>query len=156
LRLERVTGVQLSQVGELRAWERVAGWLGRAHAALARRMGSAALPHHDRDYYRRWLTRARRFASGVDGAVAPYGAAVERLLALPRTVIHGELYAPNVLVSESPTSSSKGTAVVTAGPRGTPSIEGSIAVFTELSTDGGASWVPAAGGATSFVLEPES
>jgi len=62
----------------------------------------------------------------------------------------------NLDLRESPSSSSTGTATITGAPKGAANIEGSIAVFTDLSTDGGTSWIPATGGATSFVLEPDS
>lgn len=111
--LEWVDGRELYQVGELSEWVAVAGWLGELHASLAPGLGShlvqARLLDHDADYYRRWIHRAQQFALGAgrssDGArfldwlSGRYDAAVEALLGLPRTVIHGDFNASNVLVS---------------------------------------------------------
>jgi hypothetical protein len=94
------------------------------HAARAR------LLEHDAAYYRGWLERALGFATeaGPAGAVGPagagggaaeagrageaarfleglgerYGEVVQALLALPRTVIHGDFHASNVLVGGEP------------------------------------------------------
>ena len=98
LLLERVPGVQLSQVGELAVWDRAAAWLARMHTRLAAAAGTSRLLRYDRAFYRRWLFRAQAFAGGMDGVASAYERAVERLLALPTTVIHGELYPSNVLV----------------------------------------------------------
>jgi aminoglycoside phosphotransferase (APT) family kinase protein len=76
--------------------------------AVDRYAAAGRLIDHDRAYYRRWLERARDF-SRAPGQQAPRAAAVEwlgerhesvveALLALPKTVIHGEFYASNVLV----------------------------------------------------------
>ena len=105
--LERVTGVELFQVGDLGSWKDAARWLASAHERLApHASGPAAGPllRYDAAYYRLWARRALEFATGPSRAVlealaAPYERIVERLVALPQTVIHGEFYASNILVA---------------------------------------------------------
>lgn len=116
--VEWVAGRELYQVGERALWEAAAAWLGTMHLRLAgeldRRAASARLLDHDRAYYRRWIDRARAFAAtpgqapsrleSIEWLAPRYEAASEELLALPRTVIHGEFYASNVLVAGDPAS----------------------------------------------------
>jgi thiamine kinase-like enzyme len=110
--VEWVAGRELYQVGERTLWEAAARWLARMHTQLAeevdRHAAAARLLDHDAAYYRRWMQRAREFARAtgqptsraraVDRLGERHGAVVEALLALPKTVIHGEFYAANVLV----------------------------------------------------------
>lgn len=111
--VEWVEGRELFQVGERELWEAAARWLARFHAALApeleRHLSQAPLVEHDADFYRRWIERASEFArQGGEGGdrrkigwlTERHEGVVEALLALPRTVIHGEFYASNVLVAE--------------------------------------------------------
>lgn len=108
--VEWVEGRELFQVGERELWEEAARWLARFHAALApdldRHRGEVRLLDHDAAFYRRWMERAREFAAegGGDAAKVEWLSArheqvVEALLSLPRTAIHGEFYASNVLVA---------------------------------------------------------
>jgi hypothetical protein len=111
--VEWVEGRELYQVGERPLWEAAARWLGGMHAGLTpdleRHVTAARLVAHDAAFYRRWLERAREFArdpsqpsghtSAVDWLAQRHEAVVEALLALPRTVLHGEFYAANVLVA---------------------------------------------------------
>jgi aminoglycoside phosphotransferase (APT) family kinase protein len=113
LLVEWVAGRELHQVGELSEWVAVARWLGAFHAALAPRLevhvDRMRLLDHDATYYRRWMQRAREFAHAGDaspGAAAflewlsrRHDGILEALLELPRTVIHGDFNAANVLVS---------------------------------------------------------
>jgi hypothetical protein len=110
--VEWVEGRELYQVGERGLWEAAARWLARMHTELAREVDRHAaagrLLDHDSTYYRRWMQRAREFARAtgqpasraraMDRLGERHGAVVEALLALPKTVIHGEFYASNVLV----------------------------------------------------------
>jgi aminoglycoside phosphotransferase (APT) family kinase protein len=111
--IEWVDGRELFQVGERELWEAAASWLGAMHRQLGgeldRHRASGHLLEYDRAHYRRWIERARRFAGSpgqpesharsVDSLLARYEPAIEELLAMPRTVIHGEFYASNVLVA---------------------------------------------------------
>jgi hypothetical protein len=114
--LERVAGQELYQVGDVEVWRQVAAWLGRFHTRLAGAARSGAdcrhLLAHNRDYYGIWPRRALAFAGKGGGRYSPvpallervaagYDAVIERLLALPTAVIHGELYASNVLVQQT-------------------------------------------------------
>jgi hypothetical protein len=111
--VEWVDGRELYQVGERELWEAAARWLGRLHAGLGseveRHAAAGRLIDHDAAFYRRWMARAREFAreagaapdraAAVDWLGDRHEPVVEALLALPRTVIHGEFYASNVLVA---------------------------------------------------------
>jgi hypothetical protein len=105
LLLERVGGVPLWQVGEPEAWAQAARWLAATHQRLAPAAealaGPARLLRCDADYFARWRQRVERKAPDL---AAAYDAVVPRLLALPRTVIHGEFHASNVIVEGAPTS----------------------------------------------------
>jgi Phosphotransferase enzyme family len=107
--LERVEGVQLTQVGSFEAWERAVAWIARFHAAasplrasqLADRSGTLV---YDAGFYGRWMRRAQAFMHGtserrvIRTIARRYDAVIERLTAIPPTLIHGEFYACNVLV----------------------------------------------------------
>ncbi len=110
--VEWVEGRELFQVGERELWEQAARWLARFHAALApewrRHLHEGRLIEHDAGFYRGWMRRARDFARdrgpdtatrAVDWLAPQHELVVEALLSLPRTVIHGEFYASNVLVA---------------------------------------------------------
>jgi aminoglycoside phosphotransferase (APT) family kinase protein len=109
--VEWIEGRELYQVGERSVWEVVARWLAGMHAALGEQIGGDAagrLIVHDAAYYRRWMERAREFgrsqgqprsrSTALDWLAERHETVVEALLELPRTVIHGEFYASNVLV----------------------------------------------------------
>lgn len=99
LLIEKVEGTELWQIGELETWCRVACWLGGMHRALAAQADAPWLLRYDAGWYRLWLDRARVLAGDLGPVERVYEAAAERLLALPRTVIHGELYPSNILVA---------------------------------------------------------
>jgi hypothetical protein len=98
--IEKVDGAELWQVGELETWQRVAAWLARMHAALAEYADRPHLLRCDEDFYRLWLTRAKQIGGELGPIAGAYERASERLLALPRTVVHGEFYPSNVLVAD--------------------------------------------------------
>jgi hypothetical protein len=91
LYLERVGGIELYQVGELELWQQALRWLARLHD----RFGGVAHPRlvrYDRSFYELWPARA-----GVE--LPGYDALVDRLAALPVTLVHGDFYASNVLLA---------------------------------------------------------
>jgi thiamine kinase-like enzyme len=104
--VEWVEGRELFQVGERELWEEAARWLARFHVALApervRLHREARLLDHDAAFYRRWIERAREFAADpkpIEWLAGRHEQVLEALLAQPRTVLHGEFYASNVLVA---------------------------------------------------------
>jgi Ser/Thr protein kinase RdoA (MazF antagonist) len=111
--IEWVDGRELFQVGDLELWEAAAAWLGAMHRQLGGELdlhrASGRLLEYDRAYYSRWIERARRFAHApsqpdsharsVDSLLARYEPAIEELVAMPKTVTHGEFYASNVLIA---------------------------------------------------------
>ncbi len=109
--LEKIPGVRLSLTGEESAWLLAARWLARLHSRFSGESEtlnrSAPLLRFDAAFYRLWLERVEEFQSvGLDQAVwesmvETYGRAVERLVRLPSTLIHGEFYASNILVQET-------------------------------------------------------
>jgi aminoglycoside phosphotransferase (APT) family kinase protein len=119
--LERVEGRELFQVGDRELWEAAARWLGEMHAGFAAlpaaQAEAAHLLVHDAAYHRRWVERAREFARepsqpserarAVDRLAGAHEQVVEALAAEPRTVLHGEFYAANVLVARPGCASSR-------------------------------------------------
>jgi hypothetical protein len=106
--LEKVEGVELYQIGDLRVWQRAAEWLAQMHGRLDSDLDTLAascrLLTYDSLLYRLWLSRARRFCVNpeiISWVAARYDQVIERLLSLPRSFMHGEFYASNVIVSES-------------------------------------------------------
>lgn len=109
--VERVEGRELFQVGERELWEEAARWLARFHVAMTpdldRHLRSGRLIDHDAAFYRQWIDRATEFAAERNDGSAPkvawlgerHDGVIEALQAQPRTVVHGEFYASNVLVS---------------------------------------------------------
>ena len=100
LLLERVQGVELWQVGDLEAWVMAARWLARLHAQFVQQTPTSDhLIRYDADYFRQWPARAKRARPGLGPVVARYDRVIEILTALPTTLVHGEFYPSNVLVS---------------------------------------------------------
>lgn len=102
LLLEHVDGVPLWQLGERRAWEDAAAWLGELHARAAA-PADAHLLAYDAAFLRTWLRRAVAFAppGTLERVRAGYDAVLQRLLAWPATLVHGDFFASNVLVERS-------------------------------------------------------
>lgn len=107
LLIEDVPGLELYQVGGLEGWKSAARWLRRAHEGLRhhadRPESTRELLRYDRSFYEAWPIRAWEFLPAaarrrIRGIVASYGRVIDRLMALPATIIHGEFYASNVLV----------------------------------------------------------
>lgn len=89
--LEKVAGVELYQHG-LAEWPAVLRWLARCHDHFAHLDGGEHLARYDRDFFALW---PRRAGVGLSG----YEAVIDRLAAMPTTLVHGDLYPSNVLVS---------------------------------------------------------
>lgn len=104
--LERVEGEVLTDVGEVEVWCEAAAWAAGLDRAVNR--DADALLHRDADWHGHWIDAAI-VALGDDPLAARLGAnrslLLERLDALPRAFVHGELYPVNVLVTrgEGPT-----------------------------------------------------
>jgi hypothetical protein len=105
--LEKVPGLELYQIGDFSVWLEVARWLAGFHAAAISEAGPvrAAAPlllEHDAAYHRIWIRRAHALLGAqLDRLNARYEQIIEILLALPRTLIHGEFYPSNILVDQS-------------------------------------------------------
>jgi hypothetical protein len=127
--LERVPGLELYQVA-FAGWQQAARWLAALHSRYAGSAGTLRpvqtrhLLRYDARYYRLWLRRARALleqeqpAGATDALerlawLAPrYRRAVERLVTLPATLIHGEFYASNVLIQVIPATTGMRVCVV--------------------------------------------
>ena len=109
--IERSPGVELYDEGDPEAWASAARWLGEFHTRGRRLVGDLLGCGHlliqDSILHRHWLRRAQRFALGRGrrGVIArlraladPYRRAIAFLEREPRTLLHGEYYASNVLV----------------------------------------------------------
>jgi len=105
--LERVFGAELYQIGDLVVWQHAAEWLARLHSRfnvnLQPMRTRCYLLNYDADFYRLWLARAKHFHPGqsvLDRISDRYDDIIERLMALPVSLIHGEFYPSNVIVAE--------------------------------------------------------
>jgi hypothetical protein len=108
--LEQVPSTRLPLAADPDAWIAAARCLGRVHRALAVLVPScASIPavRYDAPYFLGWLEQALQWAEGtpvekhVRRLADRHPATVERLARLPVTVLHGEAYPVNVVVSES-------------------------------------------------------
>ncbi len=112
--LEKVPGLELYQVGNFELWKAVAQWLADFHSYFASEVESLSaqneLLKYDEIFYREWIRRAQVFFTGtetfatdddkakVSWLAGKFDRVVEELSQMPRTLIHGEFYASNVLV----------------------------------------------------------
>lgn len=105
LLLEKVDGVELWQVGDRRVWRAVAAWLPVMHDRLGRSTGpevEAHLVRYDRGYYDTWARRAEQFtdrSAGLGSVLERHPRVVDALVDLPVTIVHGEFFASNILVT---------------------------------------------------------
>lgn len=115
--LEKVLADELYKIGEFSTWEHVARWLAGMHhtfalAGVHETHRSAPWLSYDAKYFRQWMHRAQEISSAlsathsaearrkIDRLAQRYDRVVERLISLPRTFIHGEFYASNVLIAK--------------------------------------------------------
>jgi hypothetical protein len=96
LLLERVGAPPLTEVGYFSTWEATSRRLAALHDLLRGRRCRHLLRYDER-FYRRWRERARLLNGDLGAIEHAYDRAVQRLLASTPTVIHGELYASNIL-----------------------------------------------------------
>jgi hypothetical protein len=115
--MERVRAPKLCHVGDFSVWKNVARWLARMHAHFAGRAESFERPGHllkyDARHYRLWINRACSFfhnarspdadagRRAIEWLASRYEPVVETLAAQPRTLIHGEFYASNILADDA-------------------------------------------------------
>ena len=104
--LGNVAAPELYQFGNIEVWIKAARWLAGLHASHASDPESARsvapqLLKHDVVYYQTWFQRALSFLGcAMEPIESCYNDAIDYLLRLPRTLIHGEFYASNVLVKK--------------------------------------------------------
>ncbi len=112
--------LKLRHVGEFTAWQQAARWLAALHTRFdmatnpLTEVQTAHLLRYDHSFYRLWIQRAQEFVRGAGPALPAsasssinwlaerYDQVVERLVMLPSSLIHGEFFASNVLVQETP------------------------------------------------------
>jgi hypothetical protein len=117
---ERVIGTTLEGAANIERWRSAARWLARMHTELAHlaneplARGTLRLLVHGGDLLRMWVGRAitvvraqdpfipRDLFTGLQELGARYDAVVERLLEMPRAVIHGEFFGSNILLRHDP------------------------------------------------------
>ena len=120
--LENVRGVELYQVGDFEVWKNVACWLAGFHSRFADKInylsGETKLLKYDEALYREWMRRAQIFfatdeitreagiGTQVDWLAGKYDRIVEALEKLPKSLLHGEFYASNVLIQFPETENS--------------------------------------------------
>ena len=123
--LEHVPAAQLCHVGDMAVWEQAARWLAGFHARFAGETAGDAparravpLLSYDRPFYLLWPARAAAILAGWPAVAAGlgerferlargYGRVADRLSAMPRTLIHGEFYASNILVQDPATDTAE-------------------------------------------------
>ena len=113
--LERVDGPLLWQVGRLEQWENTARWLARFHERWSENLDRArglcpSVLQLDQAHCTLWIDRASRLrAKGTNSGAAAANAGfrriqatfhqvVEKLMSLPKTLIHGEFYPSNIII----------------------------------------------------------
>jgi Ser/Thr protein kinase RdoA (MazF antagonist) len=108
--LEYFEGRKLKKEQEQETWLAVVKWLARMHqyflARQDRLKSSLFLPRHDAEFYFKWACRATESASSVSAKLC---ASMKRLLSRydkvagplgsTATLVHGEFYSTNVMVS---------------------------------------------------------
>lgn len=119
--LERVDGPLLWQRGRLKSWEQAAGWLAKLHTEYRtsgihwKQSWVNHLVHYDEKLLGTWMTRAEAFIRRDQGYDSPegrrrfsrladhYDRVIDRLLELPKSLIHGEFFPSNVILRPAAT-----------------------------------------------------
>jgi Ser/Thr protein kinase RdoA (MazF antagonist) len=118
--LERVRGPLLWQTGRSETWDQAARWLARLHSEFDIRRWPrkhSRLPElvpYDKTFFSTWMIRAEQFLPHRNGHsgfhtthalrrsfsrfAARYDRVIDRLLQLPRSLIHGEFFPSNVIL----------------------------------------------------------
>jgi aminoglycoside phosphotransferase len=118
LLLEKVAGDELYTIGEFSIWLDVARWLACAHSQLAESLNvqqTGTLLRYDARFFHTVVERAiahsntRRQSVDVNpGSLRSLWTMcheiVDRIVELPRTIIHGDFYASNILVAAQDTN----------------------------------------------------
>jgi aminoglycoside phosphotransferase (APT) family kinase protein len=114
LLLEKVAASELYTIGDFSIWRHVARWLAHMHSQFSEssnvRRSSQALLNYDAHFFNACLERApsqidRRAAeckisrARMEDVWTQYREIASRICSLPRTLIHGEFYPSNILVS---------------------------------------------------------
>jgi hypothetical protein len=112
--LEHVRGRELYQIGQFDLWQATARWLARFHLYFNggnSRTAAGRLLRHDAKHCFTWLDYANRTIERTDMApaksgdwkdiAAAYVATIDSFASMPRTLIHGEFFASNVLLDDS-------------------------------------------------------
>ena len=96
--IEHVDGELLWRLGDHASWSQAARWLADLHGR-ALPAEQAPLIGYDDSWFRLWLGRAAEVRPGaLDRVAASHERAVALLSRWPRSLVHGEFYASNVLV----------------------------------------------------------
>ncbi len=98
--VEKLPGVPLWQSGNIDDWCRAARWAAELHACFSSHPPrNERLLRHDRAHYEDIAGRALALAGPASSTLTDVVAhAIERLLVLPPTLIHGELYPSNLIL----------------------------------------------------------
>ena len=111
--IEDVPGLELYQIGELSLWQEAARWLARMHSCFGNQVSelenNSNLLIRDEYFYWVWMRRAEEFVRSdssnarteIQRLLSAFEKAVTKMTRLPRTLIHGEFYASNVLVEQT-------------------------------------------------------
>jgi streptomycin 6-kinase len=99
LLLERIEGRPLWQSGDVADWCEAARAAAQLHETLRDRVDEPFLLRYDHAFYETWFRRACAGDPSLVALERAHRRAVERLLAEPQVVIHGELYPSNVIVT---------------------------------------------------------
>ncbi|MBW3555321.1 MAG: phosphotransferase [Actinobacteria bacterium] len=113
--VEKVPGVELWQVADREIWAEVARWLARFHARFQPRVGALRrlnpyLLEYGRTAFAFWAQRAHRALIAGDHPrrrellplLDGYHVVVDALVDLPVTLVHGEFYPSNIIVTKRP------------------------------------------------------